>query len=349
MDTIMEHDAETSRRRFFRNSALALALPVIPIHAWAQLNLKQRLEWQFFTSTTQYDSLLGTIASMKANTPLDPILCLHHASLDRLWLAWCAAGGGRKMGPARNNGWPGNPVYTNTLSAQKKPIYDTQNNVQYSYQNTTLPALISRAQLAVKNSFKVQATPDQRMKSLPPAATFKITGPHATSDTTFSLGGALDIGLDERGVSARFPVSAEALGALQNIMNNKPASLPGNTKTYKAAQVVLDDVEVTDTGKKGGYFYQVYLSFPSPDGKTLTSPILIGTLGAFQIAGATQHSNGPVQLRYRLEQGMSGMGQARTGMVSVSFARIDGEHSPSGAVIGIGEARLEVATDATSP
>lgn len=349
MDTIMEHEAETGRRRFFRNSALALALPVIPLHAWAQINLKQRSEWHFLTCTTQYESLLGTKAAMKSNTLVDPILCLHHANLDRLWLAWCAAGGGKKMPATRNNDRPGNPIYTNTLNISKKSIYNAQSDLQHGYQNIKFSTSMPRAQLAVKNSFKVQAPPDQLMKSFPPAGAFKISGPHATSDTTFSLGGALDIGLDERGVSAQFPVSAEALETIQNIMNNKPASLPGNTKTYKAAQVVLDDVEVTDTGKKGGYFYQVYLSVPAPDGKTPTSPILIGTLGAFQIAGAAQHSNGPVQLRYRLEHGMSGMGQARAGTVSVSFVRLDGEHSPSGPVIGIGEARLEVSTDATRP
>jgi tyrosinase len=73
--------------------------------------------------------------------------------------------------------------------------------------------------------------------------------------------------------------------------------------------------------------------------------ILIGTLGAFKINGATHHGHGPAQLRYSIARGVLPVSILRVGMVSVSFVRIDGDKSSPGPAIGVAEARLELSTE----
>jgi tyrosinase len=111
--------------------------------------------------------------------------------------------------------------------------------------------------------------------------------------------------------------------------------------------LVLDGVQLSEGGKKGGYYYQVYLNVPSGDGAAARpTSILLGTVGAFEINARTHHGSGAAQLRYKLSKGVLPPSVLRVGMVSVSFVRIDGDKSPRGAAIGVGEARLELTTDA---
>src|SRR4051794_28498877 len=72
-DAMIQQNA--GRRIFLRNAALAAAVPAMSFDVWAAKPpppvkpvLRKRLEWQAFKITSQYDSLLRAMRTMKANT-----------------------------------------------------------------------------------------------------------------------------------------------------------------------------------------------------------------------------------------------------------------------------------------
>jgi tyrosinase len=238
--------------------------------------------------------------------------------------------------------WLGTHTYTSTLKMQRSATYDTRTSLQYYYQNEVMPTTMPVAQVPRGEVFRVQAHANDRRVPVPPQGPFKPAGRRSTGDATFSIGGALAIGLDQRSVSAQFPVLPEDWSAVQEIMRGNAGSVRGSARKYKSVQVVLDKLELSDEGRNGGYFYQVYLNVPSPDG-TPTS-VLLGTLGAFQINGVLHHG-GPARLRYTIARGLVRNQDLRVGIASISFVRVDGDNSPRGATVGIGEARLELSTE----
>lgn len=287
--------------------------------------------------------VIGNIMSTMTS-PVDPIFWLHHANVDRLWVAWCAAGGGRRMPYRSSSYWSGSHVYTPTLTLARTSTYDTRTNLQYYYQNETMPTTIPLAAVSEKKILRVQAKPEKTLPSLPPVGPFRISGPKSTDAGSFSLGGALDVGLDKRSISAQLPVNEEHWAALQEVVRGKAASVRGNPAKFKSAHLVLDQVELAEAGKNGGFFYQIYLNVPSDTGVGNPVSIPVATLGAFQINGARHHGLGRVRLRYAL-RGLVPASALRVGMVSVSFVRVDGDNSPAGPAIGVGEVRLELSTE----
>jgi tyrosinase len=286
-----------------------------------------------------HDIIGNTMTTMQS--PTDPIFWLHHANIDRLWSAWVAAGGGRRMPLASTTYWSGSFAYTGTLSMQRRLTYDTRTSLLYDYQSMAMPTRIPLAQLSNGRTFLVQASAESRMAAVPAMGSFKAAGPKATSDATYSVGGALAIGLDQRSVSAPLPIASDEWSAVQEIKRGNAASVRGSAKKYRSVQLVLDNVELSEDGKKGGYYYQVYLSIPSPEGQ---NSVLLGTLGAFQISGA-KHHGGVAKLRYRIPRELLGNSALRVGMATLSFVRVDGDISPRGPTVGIGEARLELSTE----
>jgi tyrosinase len=290
-----------------------------------------------------HDLIGNWMADMQS--PTDPIFWLHHANVDRLWVAWVNAGAGRRM-PALNSAyWSGAHTYTSSLTLPRSSTYSTRSTLAYGYQNESFPIRLPLAQLKPPNVHRVQATPDDLRKTLPPLGSFRISPSRQTSEQTFAVGGAFDVGLDDRSISVQLPVSTEHAQTLARIATGNAASFPGSAKLYRSVYLVLDKVEVTTAGKAGGYYYQVFLNLPVADGVT-SKPraMLVGTLGAFKISGAAHHG-GPVQLRYQIGRAAFADAAARAGMMSVSFVRINGDESPTGGVIGLGEVRLETTTE----
>jgi len=272
-------------------------------------------------------------------SPTDPIFWLHHANVDRLWVAWVNAGGGRRMPALTQAYWSGSHTYTSSLTMPRSYTYGTRTRLAYSYQNETFP---SRLPLA---SASLQTAPDNLQAALPPVGSFRLSPSRQTSEQSFAIGGALDVGLDDSSVSVQLPVSSENAQTLARIATGSAASLPGSSKLYRSVQLVLDNVDLTEAGKGGGYYYQVVLNIPVGDGATnKPGSILIGTLGAFKISGAAHHG-GPVRLRYRIGRTAFSRMASKAGMLSVSFVRINGDQSPAGGVIGLGEVRLETSTE----
>lgn len=290
-----------------------------------------------------HDIIGGWMADLQS--PTDPIFWLHHANVDRLWVAWVNAGGGRKMPALSNAYWSGSHTYTSSLTMARASTYGTRTTLAYSYQSEVFPSRLPLAQLTPDNVHCVQATPEELQRAAPPVGAFRLSPPRQTSEQTFAIGGALDVGLDHRSIGVQLPVSAENTQTLARIATGSAATLPGSSKLYRSIHLVLDDVEVSEIGKAGGYYYQLVLNIPVAD-EVASRPraILIGTLGPFKISGAAHHG-GPVQLRYPIERSAFARVSSRAGVISVSFVRVNGDQSPTGGVIGLGEVRLETSTE----
>jgi len=289
----------------------------------------------------------GVMADMLS--PTDPIFWLHHANVDRLWVAWVNAGNGRKMPALTNSYWKGSHTYTSSLTMARTSTYSTRTTLGYRYQSETFPTKLPLAQLAPASARLVQATRSDLVRALPPMASLRPSPTRETSDRTYAISGVLDAGLDDRSTSVQLPVGSEHMQALGKIAAGIPTALRGSSKLYRSVQIFVDNIEITEIGKRGGYFYQVYMNVPSADG-AVNNPttILIGTVGAFEISGAAHHG-GPVQLRYRLPRAIFAGAASKVGLMSVSFVRVNGDQSPAGPVIGLGEVRLEVSTEDENP
>jgi tyrosinase len=243
--------------------------------------------------------------------------------------------------------WKGKHTYSSSLTMSRTDTYSTRTTLGYRYASETFPTQLPVAQLSRKNIYRVQATSNDLLGSTPPVGSFPVSGPHQTSDQTFYVTGALNVGLVNRSISVQLPVAAEYSRALVEIAAGRAASVPGSTRTYRSAFAVFDGIEMSESGKNGGYFYQIYLNIISGKGIPLRpTNIYIGTVGPFEINAASHHAGGRIQLRYPIKDALSGASMSDIGMMSVSFVRVNGDRSPAGGVIGISEVRVEISTTA---
>lgn len=338
------------------NTNVQQALSMAPFSSGV-LNF-QRGQYKAFEPTFEdapHNPIHNIIGNAMADmiSPVDPIFWLHHANVDRLWVAWVAAGGGRKMPALYNSYWSGKHIYTSSLNMLRSQTYSTRTALYYRYQTETMPSSLPVAQASARmpdaKLFRVQADKDMLVGAMPSVGSFRLSSPRETGDTTFSLSGALDVGLSERSVSVQLPVTAEHSQALANIAQGKAARITGVTKLYRSAHVVLDGIELSEEGRKGGYFYKVYLNIPSSNRfGSNAAAVYLGTFGPFEIHAAAHHGSGhgPLSLRYKIRRAFAGATATELGMMSVSFVRVSGNNTPKGGVVGIGEVRLEAATEA---
>lgn len=289
-------------------------------------------------------NIIGDVmATMQS--PTDPIFWLHHANADRLWVAWLAAGGGRKMPPKNSSYWSGSFTYSSTLTMQRKYTYDTTTNLNYVYANTTMPIGLPATAMQKPHFVKVQASGSIGTPMLPSIVNFQPSGEHSTSDTTYSLGGVLNVGLDERSISAHIALSSESRKAIATIASGKVGTISGSTNQYRSILIVLDDLQMTDLGRRGGFYYKIYLNLPaSGDTASPPEPYLIGNFGPFEISGLSHHGNTPM-LHYVVTKNFAGFSDAQLAALTVSFIRVSGRNSPQGPVIGISEVRVELSTE----
>lgn len=284
-----------------------------------------------------HDIIGGWMTTMES--PVDPIFWLHHANIDRLWVAWVAAGGGRTMPSKTSSYWSSSFIYSGFMSLRRVLTYDTRTNLGYYYQRetmpTTLPALTAAAALAGPQPAQ------ELLAQAPPAVTTgTLSAPRATSPSTFSAAGTLAVGLSERSASVQLPVPAEYGQAMAQIAGGNAAPAPGSAVLFRTIELVLDNIDVTGSGSNGGYYYKLYLNVPGANGGV--SSRLIDTLGPFKIAAAKHHHGGPAQLRFNVTGLLAGLTRTQLGMLTVSFVRVSGENSPTGQVVSIDEVRLEL-------
>jgi tyrosinase len=277
-------------------------------------------------------------------SPVDPLFWLHHSNVDRLWVAWVAARAGRTM-PAKTNSYWGGSFRYGSLSISRRLTYDTRSSLNYYYQTETMPA--SLPSLTAEPGMMRAARPEeQALLSAPPVGSYALSNPRASGDTTFSAAGSLGVGLDERPVSVQLPLSAEYGQAVAEIARGRAAPAPGGVLKFKSVHLVLDNVELISSGRNGGYFYKVYINLPSTGGLlgSAVTSTQIGTVGPFRIAGAAHHHGGPSKLSFVLNGLLAGLSSKQLGMLTISFVRVNGDNSPRGQVMAIGEARIELST-----
>ena len=276
-------------------------------------------------------------------SPQDPIFWVHHANIDRLWCAWLAAGGGRTMPATSDAYWNGSFVYGATPGMPKVQTRDTVSTLGYTYDNERLPRP------------PVFKTPRQ-----PALRTVPLNGEKAVGDV-LSLGDAKSaLTLDDTSFSVKVPLGPQGRDKTKALL---AAPSRGNAAPSPVSiDVVLDDVALTEIGKGGGYYYKVYVNLPAAGGAPEASH-LIGTVGAFEIAGALHHAqmegaghdmgqmgpkseggDGKVRLTLSATEVLRGLPPAQLSQLVVSFVRVDAPHAPKGPTITIGDFSVQAGT-----
>jgi tyrosinase len=262
-------------------------------------------------------------------SPQDPIFWVHHGNIDRLWCAWVAAGGGRTMPGTADPYWNGGFVYGASPGMPKVQTRDTTSTLGYTYDNERLPR---------PTVFKTPKLPT--LRALP------LNG-EKTLGEALSLGDSVGgLTLDNSSFSVRAPLGPQGRARLGTLRAASPSAAAAPPVSI---DVVLDDVALTEIGKGGGYYYKVYVNLPAAGGAPEASH-LIGTVGAFEIAGARHHADGDdhadhgdgkVSLVLPATDVLRGLPAAQLSQLVVSFVRVDGAKAPKGPAITIGDFSIQ--------
>lgn len=314
-----------------------------------------------------HDLIGGVMATLKS--PLDPIFFLHHCNVDRLTHAWALPDGkgipyANPNAPASSNPyWAGNHIYifdsntahTNTRITMERYRTCDPTWLGYSYANVRVPtALPAQTQLVAGSTAHLMVNSDAQPNALdaattlrpPPEGNFPPTPGRIISDRRRSLAGVANVGLRENSLGARIslaPVDARALKECLATAAGSNGPVPPGVP--QSVDIVLDQVTVTDVGKGGGYFYNFYLNFPAAvDAGNLRRRHFLGTIGAFQISCMAHHGSG--KLTFPATEVLLNQALVNFDKMTVSCVRVDGDNKPKGQVIAIGEARVEISTDA---
>lgn len=273
-------------------------------------------------------------------SPADPIFFLHHSNVDRLWHAW-ALPSGEGMPSSGNAYWNGTFNYATNLTLPRRQTRSPR-LVFTAYANESTPSSLP-PQAQKGRIVRVQAT-GGRAVGRPVVRPFPTTGPRSIDANRFALGGARGIPLTERSVSVRVPIDASGNQSLQAILaTRRGAGRPPAAIRYRSINVVLDELALTQAGVAGGYFYNVFLDLPE-GGTSSAQSHFLGTIGPFELASEAHH--GSAQLSYPATDILANMSPKEIRDLTVSLVRVSGANSPSGETIRIGEARLEISTEA---
>lgn len=319
--------------------------------------------WNFQRGTTnafepQFESaphnpvhnLIGNVmATMQS--PNDPIFYLHHANVDRLWHAWALPDG--KGIPYTSNPynaatsspyWAGSFTYSATLSMPRYKNY-YPGWLGYDNADDTKPTSLPPSARANPDSpIKLVQAQMAPVLTRPATGNFATTAARTISATSQSLGGVAGVTLNETSVSAQLPLTGSALQLLQTAVSvavSPPAQLPAGA--FQSVRLVLDNLQLLGAGANGGYFYNIYFNLPPTGDAGNAQRYFLGTVGPFEIAGASHH--GAAALTLPATEVLSRLPASGLQDVTVSFVRVTGENAAGGTVISIGEVRLEVSTE----
>jgi tyrosinase len=273
-------------------------------------------------------------------SPRDPVFWVHHANIDRLWVAWLKAGGGRKEPLTTNTYWSGSLYYGPAVDGMPRVwTADTTSYLGYQYDNETMPS---------QSSSSVMAASALASSSAPPRPATRVSVPFGKSRA---------LSLDEQSLNVDVALSATDAARVRSLML-QPAS--GSTENGPV-RVVLDGVHLTGLGHKGGYFYNVYLNLPAQPGTgQAAGAYLLGSVGAFEIsvaqmkasmkgmhgmsdmAGAATSQGHGVRLVFPATEVLQRIWPDNLDKLSVSFVRVDGsKHPTKGVVVRVDGFRVE--------
>jgi len=286
-----------------------------------------------------HDLIGGYMADM--SSPMDPIFYLHHANIDRLWYAW-ALSHPKAIPASTNRYWSGSFSYASGLSINRNKTIDPH-ILGYEYASNSMPAKLP-PQAHEGRIIRVQAQAEP-IRNRPPAKRLDPTPPTDIARGRHSFGGVKNLDADENSVSVQITVPPANASAVANIVTQwsaaaEVAAQTASTPEVTVVNVVMDKLTITGQGKKGGFLYNVYLNLPTSDVSNEDLPnYFIGTIGAFEISGASHH--GAATLTFAATDVLARTGTAGSNQMTVSLIRVSGATHAKGKVIGIGEIRLE--------
>ena len=291
-------------------------------------------------------NLIGGAMSSVRISPRDPIFWLHHANIDRLWVAWLKAGGGRTQPATKYAYWSGSFQYGSAIATMPRAwTASTSTQLGYVYDNQTMPnTLPPTGYIARAASSQVGAMPVR------PATIQSVP-----------LGVVRPLALDERSVSVDVTLTAQDANRVRSGML-EAGTAAGSNQAGGPVRVVLDDVRLTSLGDKGGYFYNVYVNLPDPGAAGAPAQAyLLGSFGPFEISvakmqagmkGAGMHDmqgmampanqGGGARLVFPITDALQRIWPTRLDRLTISFVRKDGRRQPTrGQVIQVGGFHVE--------
>lgn len=273
-------------------------------------------------------NLIGGAMGNITISPRDPVFWVHHANIDRLWDAWVRAGDGRHM-PARTAAyWSGSFSYGGAVSSVKRVQTYSPGSLGYRYDDTALPTSGTSA-LQIEPLPSIQ---DALAEPLPAQGA--------------SLGGLGRLALGAGSLRVRIPLTTEGRNRVRSLVT-------GGTGQGGEVRLVLDGVDLTDAGARGGYFYKILLNLPSGSVTQPEQTYLAGTLGSFEVSvarharmmagGGAMAMHGPVRIVLPLRDLLRRIWPESLDALTVSFVRVDADHAPQADAMMID--RLSVETD----
>lgn len=293
-----------------------------------------------------HDLIGGIMSTMQS--PLDPIFFLHHANIDRLTHAWALPDG--KGIPYSANPysstnssayWAGENVYASKLKIARYLTLDPT-WLGYDYANDTMPGALPPQGTGAG----IAASRRQQTIRRPPDRPFERSPGRTISATRRSLGGAARLSFDETSFSIPLTFGRKDALDLEALAARLRAGAPRDSAQAPAsAKLVIDRPTLSGAGSAGGYFYALYVDMPPVlDSRFADHPTFLGTLGAFQVAGASHH--GPASQEFDLTGLLLRRDIADFSRLSLSCVRVDGDRPPRGQTISVAEARVELSFEA---
>jgi len=302
-------------------------------------------------------NLVGGIMAWVAYSPRDPLFWVHHANIDRLWDAWLKAGGGRSQPKDGNSYWTGTHNYGKAVAAMPRSwTEDTATHLSYQYDDETMPSGLP----ADPGASATQAG----VASLGPSFALAGTTARPIVRQSIPLGSSRPLDLDEDSTSVEVTLTPQDANRVRSAML-QPAATDASGNPNGPVRVVLDGIKLSGLGRKGGYFYKVFVNLPRQGVATnAESSFLVGMVGPFEIdvaqMNASMNGKGMQNMGMQGMDHMQAVGNARTSLVfpatealkrawpnnldhiTVSFVRMDGSNRPAkGRVIHIEAFRLE--------
>lgn len=302
-------------------------------------------------------NLIGGAMANVAMSPWDPIFWVHHANIDRLWAAWVKAGNGRQMPAPTNTYWSGLFLYGSAVKDVPRAwtIATTHEWLNYTYDDESMPTTLPTEPPPASSS------PSPSMAaSLPSFATIGAAPLKPASVQTVALRASHPLALNEHSISVDVALSAQESEHVRSLLL-KPAASTTASSTADPLRLVLDGVQATALGKKGGYFYKVFVDLPETAGlNQFERTYLLGVVGAFEISVAQmqvamqgrrmhgmQAATGKPEVRFvfPLSGALRRIWPARLDKLSISFVRVDGRRHPArGDAIKVKVFRVEADT-----
>ena len=298
-----------------------------------------------------HDIIGGVMTTMRS--PTDPIFYLHHCNVDRLTHAWALPDGkgipytaNPYSSVTSNPYWAGKHVYASGLTMARSLTYDPA-YLNYDYDNHDVPTALPQAAAPRQGGFiKVQMQSNSHVGAsgaAPQEGNFENGRARPIASNRRSLGSALNVDLDERSVTARVKLSAVGMRDLRNTLDTV-RTLGAAKGAAHTVVIVFDKINLSEQGKQGGYFYNVYLNLPvGARSAQERQRFLLGTVGAFAIDAASHH--GTATIEFPASEKLAEMDLSTVSDLSVSLVRINGANSPKGKVIKVGEVRLDIVAE----